>query len=109
MNLSSSARSLAVTAAVAATAGFGLGAVTTSSSSAASSGKPARPVATEAEATYEHSRPNRMSVQMRRYLDGKGAGPQTGSQEWRPADSDTRRLSTGSPHVRILPHDVAGP
>jgi hypothetical protein len=101
MNLSSSARSLVVTAAVAATAGFGLGAVATTSSSAAAGTKPASPVANTAEPTYEHSRPNRMSVEMRRYLDGKGAKPQV--------DGSTRQLSGDSGGARILPHDVKGP
>jgi hypothetical protein len=86
---------MVVAAAMAATAGFGLGAVFTSQSNADAYTKPASPEVV----TYERSHPTRVSPEMRRHLEAKRSQPQTGATAGRGAD-DT---------VRILPHDVLGP
>jgi hypothetical protein len=99
MQLSSSARSAVVAAALAATAGFGLGAVFTSHSNADAYTQPASPAVATSEPTYVHGHPTRISPAMRRYMDAKRSKPQTGATAGRGADGA----------VRILPHDVKGP
>jgi hypothetical protein len=98
MQLSSSARSVVVAAALAATAGFGLGAVFTSHSNDVYT-KPASPAVATSSSTYERSHPTRVSPEMRRHLDAKRSLPQTGA---------TAGQGAGGP-VRIRPHDVVGP
>jgi len=99
MQLSSSARSAVVAAALAATAGFGLGAVFTSHSNADAYTQPASPAVATSEPTYVHGHPTRISPAMRRYMDAKRSKPQTGATAGRGAGGA----------VRILPHDVKGP
>jgi len=84
MNLSSTARSVVVAAAVAATAGFGVGAAFS-------------------------SHPRRLTPEMRRQLDGRGSTTASDATTWRRADGTVHEVTGASSGVRMLPHDVKGP
>lgn len=109
MNLSSTARSVVVAAAVAATAGFGLGAAFSSHSTAAADTQPAGPMVATSEPVYQHSHPRRLTPEMRRYLAGKGSTTETDAKAWRRADGTVHEVAADGNNVRILPHDVKGP
>lgn len=109
MNLSSSARSVVVGAAVAATAGFGLGAAFTSHSTSAASSQPASPVVGSSSSSYVHSHPTRLTPEMRRKLGGTGTQGQADATTWRRADGTVHEVTGTSSSVRTLPHDVKGP
>jgi hypothetical protein len=109
MNLSSSARSVVVGAAVAATAGFGLGAAFTSHSTSAAGSEPASPVVDSSSSSYERSHPTRLTPEMRRKLDGTDTQGQPDAATWRRADGTVHEVAPAGSSVRILPHDVKGP
>jgi hypothetical protein len=109
MNLSSTARSVVVAAAVAATAGFGVGAAFSSHSTAAVGTEPAGPMVATSEPAYQHSHPRRLTPEMRRQLDGRGSTTASDATTWRRADGTVHEVTGASSGVRMLPHDVKGP
>ncbi|HEY7723542.1 MAG TPA: hypothetical protein VIB11_17025 [Pedococcus sp.] len=109
MNLSSSARSVVVGAAVAATAGFGLGAAFTSHSTSAAGSEPARQMVGSSTSSYERSHPTRLTAEMRRKLAATVSQGQADATTWRRADGTVHEVTGASSSVRILPHDVKGP